>query len=372
MIGYHALQVLDLLVFSDPQKDFVFHPPKVEDEDHKIIRAQKNLKSIKYSDCKTFTARLDWAINLVFSPRLLHYSNTLESNQVPPSARSAKGFLRYYAPRAAILYVLIDFMCYYMRLIDPLFFLPSFPSEKEHTYEALLHPDPPPPAWYPSKPAPENQIATFIWSSALYTIRQLLQAGAIAIILTLFHQLLALTMVSFHSIFPSSTWTSPSSYPPLFSNISLRDGLPAFWGKTWHATFKRIFTSPSDYLGLAPKSRIRFFLAFVLSGALHSLGAYSQCRRWSGPLIFFVLQGVGASAEVMVRNWLKGRGITNANSAVLRWVVRIWVCVWLLWTGEWFTDEYRRGGLWTAEPVPWSIWRWGARRWGFWGWGVRW
>ncbi|RPA77051.1 hypothetical protein BJ508DRAFT_364744 [Ascobolus immersus RN42] len=383
IIAYHALQVLDLLVFSDPQKDegFVFYPPPYSssgapvdpdkadsssDTDSEEINRQlatthteKTDRGIRYSDLPTTLSRLGWATTLAFSPRLLHFRNSPETHRLPASATTRAGFLHYYGLRTLALYILIDYICYYMRIIDPEYSQPIFPTSGS-TYSPHLRSNPAPPSWYPTHPPSNAILATWVWSATLYCIRQGTQAGAIFIFLTLAHHLLALTMVALQPVFPGS-WTEPSSYVPLFATLRLEEGLPGFWGKSWHGTFKRIFTSPADYFGIGEKSPLRFGLAFLLSGLLHSAGAWTQGRRWRGPLVFFLLQGLGGSAEVMVRNGLKKRGMTVGNSLVLRWVVGVWVVGWLFWTGRWFTDEYRLGGLWTGEPVPWSIWRGGGR-----------
>lgn len=134
----------------------------------------------------------------------------------------------------------------------------------------------------------------------------------------------------------------PSQWSPLlFGTPHLATSLSDFWGKHWHALFRRSFL----FLAYAPASKLvrpvlgrtaaraaGVLAVFALSGLMHDLGQLNMgggldLKRMTG---FFVLQGVGCLLEETFENFT-GRKVRG----LLGWV---WTMGWLLTTGTQAAD----------------------------------
>ncbi|RAL10025.1 wax synthase family protein [Aspergillus homomorphus CBS 101889] len=159
-----------------------------------------------------------------------------------------------------------------------------------------------------------------------------------------------------------AAWLYADTFGPFLSSI-LDHGLIGCWSKWWHQLFRVGFTSTGRWLqSLLPapvaslpgvRQLVYTFVAFALSGLVHSCGSYAQIEHTTpahGPMRFFLLQAVGFVVQGLVANLLVPRGVRRA--ANLAFAVG-----WLYLTAPAIVDDFARGGLWLTEPLPVSLFR---------------
>jgi hypothetical protein len=162
----------------------------------------------------------------------------------------------------------------------------------------------------------------------------------------------------------------PSLYPPMWHPLStsvLRSGLGGLWGRFWHQMFRFGISEPSRVLiqglGLDPRGgaarALQLVVAFGLSGSIHALGSYTSfsgvpSHPLSGPLAFFLLQGVGILLQSSLIRILQRRFpvFKSAPQTVRELSNAAFVVVWLYFTGPLLADDFARCGIWLFEPVP--------------------
>lgn len=162
----------------------------------------------------------------------------------------------------------------------------------------------------------------------------------------------------------------PWFYPDHYGNYSIvfDRGLAGWWGSWWHQTFRYGFESGGkwlcDCLSLDKKSKkgraVQVITAFTLSGCLHAAGSYSMLGdTWPlGSFLFFFFQSFGLMAELILKSTLKGIGVTNITPSRVQQAINfICVHVWFYYTAHLLTDDWARGGIWLAQPLPFSIFR---------------
>jgi hypothetical protein len=189
----------------------------------------------------------------------------------------------------------------------------------------------------------------------------------------------SLNPLFFATILPSQVDTStltkapllePGLYPPMWYPLTtsvMYSGLAGFWGKFWHQMFRFGISEPSRVLVkklcLNPRGKaarvVQLLIAFSLSGSIHALGSYTtfslqQSHPLSGPLLFFLLQGLGIFLQTSAVNlmdthlsWPKSMPL-----AVRQAVNLVFVLTWLYFTGPLLADDFARCGIWLFEPVP--------------------
>ncbi|KAF2203442.1 hypothetical protein GQ43DRAFT_447425 [Delitschia confertaspora ATCC 74209] len=160
-------------------------------------------------------------------------------------------------------------------------------------------------------------------------------------------------------------WSHPPTFGPLSQSIVDR-GLGGWWGLWWHQTFRAGFSFPSEWLlsglHISPKSNlgrtIQVTMAFGLSAILHASGSHTQPGpsngfSFSGPILFFLLQGLGIIVEGAVSPFLQ----KNVRPSALRWVRFVYTWVFLYNTSPLLVNDFAAGGIWLYEPVPVSVFR---------------
>jgi alginate O-acetyltransferase complex protein AlgI len=126
-----------------------------------------------------------------------------------------------------------------------------------------------------------------------------------------------LTAVHFgvSEILTATLWLLGRPVRPLFDRPFASRSLNDFWSRRWNLAFvemdRRLFLPGLvRVLGL----RRSVFAVFLISGLLHEMAiSYPAGRGWGGPMLYFVLQGVGLAAE---RRW--------------RVRSRLWTFAWVL------------------------------------------
>ncbi|KAG8855392.1 hypothetical protein FRB96_007048 [Tulasnella sp. 330] len=149
---------------------------------------------------------------------------------------------------------------------------------------------------------------------------------------------------------------NPTSFPPLFFSTPLRStSLSDFWSIKWHSQFRRTFERLSlptlwmvdryaRHLHPHTITFIRTFSVFFFSTIYHLGVAYSVppqshiVRRIlePGQIKFFLSQPIGLSLERVVVFPLTA-GMPQQRKILIR---RLYLWVWIIWTGRWFCDGY--------------------------------
>ncbi|KAL8695356.1 MAG: hypothetical protein Q9218_000115 [Villophora microphyllina] len=172
-----------------------------------------------------------------------------------------------------------------------------------------------------------------------------------------------------HTLGPSvvGTWGLSWTHAPAFGDLSTiaTRGLRGFWGIWWHQFFRLTLEPPSsaaarlfvsDDKGSAAKA-LRMVTAFFLSGAIHACGSYtmwgaSQPRK---TFYFFALQSAGIIVQTAVARAYEAYPMVARPSPPICRLVNVFFTVhWLLITSPLLVGDYARGGLWLAEPMPFS------------------
>lgn len=179
----------------------------------------------------------------------------------------------------------------------------------------------------------------------------------------------------------------PFLYPPYWGALApslLDKGLPGLWGKWWHQMFRFGISEPSRLLitafGLDPKGQtarvLSVLIAFTISGSIHAGASYTtflDSRPLSGPLLFFMLQGIGVLCQTFFTQQFSHK--VYDTKTLPSWVRRtgngLFVLTWLWFTGPLLANDFARCGIWLFEPLPVSPLR-GLLGWGWWCWNGPW
>lgn len=154
-------------------------------------------------------------------------------------------------------------------------------------------------------------------------------------------------------------------YPSVNGSFSavLQRGLQGFWGKWWHQTFRLSFDAAGSWtteqFQLDKTSTLawllRLIIAFTLSGFGHACGSYTLWpdTRPMNSFLFFILQPIGIGSQSLFAHLLQKRATTTRLWKRSRRVANlISTLTWLWITFPLLADDFARGGLWLAEPLP--------------------
>ncbi|KAL2184184.1 hypothetical protein L209DRAFT_693190 [Thermothelomyces heterothallicus CBS 203.75] len=316
-------------------------------------------------------ARLGWTADLITAFRGAGWNCSISSIPHPPfppkkalegepvrldlvplasrtgTARSSAyaSFLRSRLLEFSLSYLTIDLLTTTIRR-DPYFVLG--PDYRLHSY--------PLPAFYSRLPFPQLTIS--------FLLRSLPALAGIIAGLHLYYSFLQLTIVfPLRSLFGvrAELWQHPSLFGGFVPSV-LDRGLAGFWGGWWHQTFRAGFVAPARWFLQNKTARMLFksFLAFTLSGLVHSAGGHTSVpkttRFWT-PIVFFVLQPVGIILQAAAASLAKHL----ASSRIPRWLCRtanlLFTTLWLHLTAWGLIDDMSRAGVWLFEPVPVSPFR---------------
>lgn len=373
-IAFHGLHLLDVFVWRGFEGLERLNVSKLAEEEGRAAKEGREvdvgrIKGEPYPADKPFFERFKWCWDFVASPRAVGFSgeDTGGVQDPPELVANTRKFVLHRLWVGLCCYLALDGLTYYMRILDGGYFLPIYAPGSSI---GQLPSNPPPPAFL----APILRFIGPLSPLALHLLRSTFQALAIYIVITGLYTLVALLFILLHSPSrPRTRWAHPRSWPPLFPPPTLTHGLAGFWSRSWHSLFRRVFTAPGDALGLGTVGRS--LTAFISSAVLHWAGGWSNSRRGGDAFTFFVAQVPGIMIEALAATLLRRAGVLPENknssktgrSPTPTWwkVIRtLWAAAYLGWSSSWFFDEYRSGGLWTCEPVPWSLWRGGQWVWG--------
>jgi len=180
-------------------------------------------------------------------------------------------------------------------------------------------------------------------------------------------------------------WVYPDEWGPW--TAVFERGLAGWWGVLWHQTFRAGFTAPSSWIlqhlsvfgngqemshadhRLHTTARLRdpkaqvfqLFIAFCLSGFLHSCGSYTAigASRPRDAFMFFLLQPFGILLNILLLRILALDD--QRNSWTLKWAGGafnvVFIHAWFLLTAPLLFDDFVRTGVYLYEPVPVSFLR---------------
>lgn len=160
-------------------------------------------------------------------------------------------------------------------------------------------------------------------------------------------------------------WMNP---PDFFGSLRsvVDQGLAGWWAGFWHQTFRFAFQAPStkvlECLNVDKKTNlgrtISLFVAFFLSGCLHACGSYTQLgdtRPLRGPMMFFILQGVGVFGQSLVVDKLKAMGLLHKTPKFIKQMGNfVFTLAWMYCTAPLLADDFAKGGVWLYEPLAFS------------------
>ena len=290
--------------------------------------------------------RLDWILDLLTNLRGLNWSWKVTEKLPPPCELVA----RYQPPlrstlwssvsRILLLSLCLDIIKVAM-MVDPYFWgLAGHPSLRT------------------------NSMPLLDWV-AISTYRYVLSFAAIYVAVLWIYALVPLVCVHFLGPDLIGVRGEEWMYPSVNGNFSavLQRGLQGFWGNWWHQLFRLSLAAAgswtTDQLQLDKTSTLAWLIeivvAFTMSGFVHACGSYTLWpdTRPLNPFLFFMLQPIGIGFQSLLSHLLQRHGITTRLGKRSRSAANlIFALTWLWMTFPLLADEFARGGLWLAEPLP--------------------
>jgi hypothetical protein len=154
----------------------------------------------------------------------------------------------------------------------------------------------------------------------------------------------------------------PTALIPTFQDVGRSESLTDLWARRWHAMSKRDFVRVAKLLPFGRSQMATTLKVFFLSGAMHSLFfTHFKVRKMveqgeqftlansislyfaSGPMLFFMLQGILVLLEqVLARIFRNSRIQTSNGMGIVR---NIWVWGIMIYSGQWLSAELVRWNL---------------------------
>lgn len=293
-----------------------------------------------------FLQRFDWVFDLLTSLRGLNWSwkfteklpppGEIVAQYQPPSRRTLWSSLS----RILLLSFCLDIIKVAM-MVDPYFWgLAGYPPLQKFSMPLIY--------WF-----------------VISTYRSLLSFAAIYVAVLWIYALVPLVCVHFLGPDLIGVRGEEWMYPSVNGNFSavLQGGLQGFWGKWWHQLFRLSLDAAgswaTDQTQVGKTSTLawllRLIVAFAMSGFVHACGSYTLWpdTRPLRPFIFFIIQPIGIGSQILLAHLLQRHGITVQLWRRSRCAANlIFALTWLSMTFPLLADDFARGGLWLAEPLP--------------------
>jgi len=176
-----------------------------------------------------------------------------------------------------------------------------------------------------------TMVAKFIWTGFSGSL-----AWAIAMVngVCLIHTIFAIPLVGLGL-------SGPGDWPALFGSFWDTYSLRRFWGRTWHQLMRPTLSMIGKHVacrvcgfreGTIASSSTQLFVAFMVSGLIHTGGDYLVFQQFRPHiLLFFLLHAVAISFENFMI-WLTKPLTARCDRRVSRIVGYIWVCGWFCFT----------------------------------------
>ncbi|KAF8342657.1 uncharacterized protein EI90DRAFT_3190151 [Cantharellus anzutake] len=172
--------------------------------------------------------------------------------------------------------------------------------------------------------------------------------------------------------------TDLNNWPPLFNQTFLSPSISYFWSRGWHSIMRRRFERSSvpilALFGLQSLSKSRgqhkpgegaalghhfitVIFAFLTSAVLHSFmvrriyevsGGSVDRTSWTlfqlyTEFFFFAVQPLGIAVDRVFAS--------RGNSSTIKFVRRIWVWTFMVWTSRWISDTFAKTYTWHGKEV---------------------
>lgn len=399
-----AFKALEVLVFR-PVDDMRMVGTSGEQTD--AVRTGEK-KDEDEGDCIPYPrngwSRAAWVLDLMHNLRGVGW-NWCAPLPEPPSIGTTRGrWLLMRVLRGLAMYAWIDFLVFYIHILDSAFFLPGgqatgfFPAPAGKPYHRVFAQSVhttwgyPPPVGFP--PMPSDRWARVGYECVLRTMRVVLSASAMFSSISGMYTFVALCLVSAGTVATAvggaplrgwkRRWLAPEAWPDAFGHWSSGDfggGVKGWWGRGWHGMFRSLFTAPAhwaisslqlDRRGAAAKA-LGLTIPFGMSAILHFCGCWTQAFAGWGAVQFFLVQPLGIlfesavmAAYVRFVRPVEPRGQPGGGGRAWWWpwlemaekvAMYLWAVAWFVVTSEGLLEEYRWGGFWSVEPLPFSLWR---------------
>ncbi|KAI5854713.1 hypothetical protein BZA05DRAFT_466843 [Tricharina praecox] len=377
--AFMLFKTLEVLVFRDVRGTYRRYPTC--GGEHRRTHTPDDGEGDSEAYPATIFARATWALDLMHALRGVGWNWCVRLPVSRPTGSRTRWLLRRVARGAAML-AWLDVLVWYVRVVDRGFFVPQGVAMGFEPGEGVPYPSLfagstkplmtyPVPAGFPAMP--EGGWVRVVYAAALHALRTLLGASAMYTTISGMYTAVALLCVLSGAVlglpyplpsgFPAR-WLAPEAWPDAFG--SWRDGdfgagVRGWWGRGWHGLFRCAFTAPAGWLvqelRLAPSGGVAALLyatvPFAASAALHFAGCWTQSNGGFGAARFFLLQPLGILLEAAVaRGWRRVGGHVPWLEKASPYV---WTTVWMCVTSTSFFEDYRWGGVWTVEPIPFSV-----------------
>ena len=291
--------------------------------------------------------RLFWILDLLGSPRALHWSH---------------GGIRYSNLTSAVKTYRENISSFKRNVGKLLFIYLCIDCLKE-----LIAADPY--FWGYVDHDPPDYIRLYLPGASLVQAYRMLVAFAVLYIsIELISTVGVLLLVNILGPSLAGTWGEDWAYFPQYGDLDavFTRGLRGWWGSWWHQMFRPILISPANALvdrleiprrGFIARG-IRLIIPFAISGAIHAAGSYTMwgATRPIDSFLFFVLQPVGIAIQILGSLCLTRLNLgKNIPMDVRKAANVLFAVIWLLKTFPLLCDDFARGGLWLTEPFPVSV-----------------
>lgn len=266
----HTYTTLNLLVFSNPRRDFRRLPQPMYPTATAATAANGTTKEkvpekpqgTEYPK-DSLLRRLGWVVELTESMRGIGWS--WQIRPIPPldprELTSVRTFFRRRIVRLFLIWLWLDFLCWLMRDIDGAYFLPKgnaydnpdtfVPIYRSLFSELSIKQEFPPPKGFPAIPQGEDAwLARGVYSLFLRTARIVFAGTAMYTTINAPYTILSVIAASMGCIFGLGEqegwrrrWLDWRTWPDLFGGLSQGDwghGLFGWWGTAWHGVFKNV------------------------------------------------------------------------------------------------------------------------------------
>lgn len=346
--SWSVLSSANFLFFCDPARDFRRLVAIAEvTKDHDKSSDDAKTKDLWQPMPGPTLGRLFWILDLLGSPRALHWSYGHSSDHTLScmSKRSLHRSTSFQWASFKLLLVYFGLDC----LKEIVAMDPYFWGDIHHE----------PPRYVQEITASTDLIQAYRMSVAfavLYLGFELVSKAGFLLWVTVLGPSIA------------GPWGHKWANLPLFGDLQSvwERGLSGWWGAWWHQIFRRMVTAPADAIlgayqvprGSTTARSMRIFVAFFFSGIIHACASYGMLGITPAirSFLFFALQPMGIAIQVAC-SWAVVR--LDKQSSVPKLVCQVanvaFTTIWLIKTYPLVADDYARGGLWLIEPFPFSM-----------------
>lgn len=268
----HAYTTLNLLVFSNPRRDFRIlpqptYPTATVTNGTTKEKVPEKPQGTEYPK-DSLLQRLGWVVELTESMRGIGWNWQIRSIP-PPDPReltSARTFFRRRIVRLFMIWLWLDFLCWLMRDIDGVFFVPKgnayhnpdtfIPIYRSPFSKPSIKQEFSPPRGFPAIPQSEDAwLVRGAYLLFLRSARTVFAGTAMYATINAPYTILSVIAASMGCIFGLGEqegwrrrWLDWRTWPDLFGGWRQGDwghGLCGWWGTAWHGMFKNVLINPS-------------------------------------------------------------------------------------------------------------------------------